>query len=126
AADQMPRVRTDHRALALVLGNLVKNGIRYSDPEKAERWVRVDARRTAPDDEQGMVLIRVEDDGIGIPEEARPRIFERFYRAATDVPGTGLGLGLVREEVERWGGRVWFESEEGVGTSFRFTIQAAE
>ena len=59
------------------------------------------------------------------PDDAKPRVFERFYRAAPDVSGTGLGLGIVRELVEGWNGRIWFESTEGAGTTFFFTVPAS-
>ena len=68
----------------------------------------------------------VEDHGQGIPRTALPRIFERFYkvdRARTrGAGGTGLGLSIARHIVEAHGGRIWAESEEGVGSTFSFAI----
>jgi two-component system sensor histidine kinase VicK len=74
-----------------------------------------------PDGEH--VLISVKDTGIGIPEEFRSRIWQRFERfddhaLVMDVAGTGLGLSIVKELIEMHNGEVWFESESGKGTTF--------
>jgi len=116
------KLAVDRRALELVLTNLVRNGIRYSDSSKEERWVRITARP----EEGDTWTVTVEDNGVGISPQVGSRIFERFYRASPDLPGSGLGLAIVKELVERWGGRVWYESREGVGSSFHFTAPAAE
>jgi len=71
----------------------------------------------------------VQDNGYGISPERQARLFERFYRArepGTDhIPGTGLGLSLVKTVVERHGGQVWFESEVGRGSTFGFWLPRA-
>jgi signal transduction histidine kinase len=117
----LPKVAVDRAALELVLTNLVANAIRYSDPEKLDRFVRVSAHSL---EDGGAWVVAVEDNGFGIPEEARSRVFERFFRAAPErqISGTGLGLSIVKEVVERWGGHVWLESQEGSGTTFFFTL----
>jgi two-component system phosphate regulon sensor histidine kinase PhoR len=72
----------------------------------------------------------VRDTGIGIPEAARPHLFEKFYRAGNasiaNTEGTGLGLYLTRLILERMGGRVWCEPEEDRGSTFTFTLPAAK
>lgn len=72
----------------------------------------------------------VRDNGIGIPKEGQRRLFEKFYRAdnavTLETEGTGLGLYLVRLIVERFGGRMWYESEEGEGSTFVVTLPLAE
>jgi signal transduction histidine kinase len=116
----LPEVMADRASLELVLTNLISNAIRYSDPNKPARYVRVSANQDRAD---GWIVL-VEDNGFGIAPEAQPRVFERFFRAAADrkISGTGLGLSIVQEVVERWGGRVWLESEEGAGSTFFLTI----
>ena len=74
----------------------------------------------------GNFRIMVEDNGIGIPEEKQDKIFEKFYRVDSsltyEISGTGLGLAIVKEIVELHGGRIWVESEEGVGSKFSVEI----
>ena len=71
-------------------------------------------------------MIRVSDNGIGIPADKRERLFQEFYRAhgetVTEAQGTGLGLSIVRETVESIGGRAWAEFPEQEGTVFAFAI----
>lgn len=102
----------DERALAEALGNLVSNAIKYADEGG---HVKV-ATRLA----RGEAVCEVIDDGIGIPEAAKERLFSEFYRAPNAVAGgregTGLGLSIVKEIVERHGGRVKLESLEKLGT----------
>ncbi len=72
----------------------------------------------------------ITDSGIGIPTTALGRLFEKFYRAenvhTVETEGTGLGLYLVRLIIERLGGEVWCESEEGRGSAFIFTLRISE
>jgi two-component system phosphate regulon sensor histidine kinase PhoR len=79
----------------------------------------------------GQAVLEVEDTGIGIPEDALPRIFERFYRVdkgrarTADEGGTGLGLAIVKHVTQSSGGRVEVESELGAGTTFRVYLPLA-
>jgi signal transduction histidine kinase len=77
-----------------------------------------------------MVLFRVSDQGLGIPADEQPRIFEKFYRLDPDmtrgIGGTGLGLYICSELVERMGGRIWVESDAGSGSTFFFDLPSAE
>ena len=78
------------------------------------------------------VVSAVEDHGVGIPRAAQDRVFERFYKVdrARQRPeaggGTGLGLAIARHVVEQHGGRIWVESEEGVGSTFSFALPIAD
>jgi two-component system sensor histidine kinase KdpD len=126
-ADDVPPVEVDAAVVELCLMNYVSNGIKYSDSSKGERWVSVDARIEGPDTEHDReVVIRVADNGIGIPADKRQRLFEEFYRAhgdtVTEAAGTGLGLSIVRETVESIGGRAWAEFPEDAGSIFAFSI----
>ena len=118
ADESLPRVRGDGERLGQALLNLLHNAVKFS-PTGAEVRIRV----TAAEHE---VVVAVVDHGQGIPRAAMPRVFERFYkgdRARTrGVGGTGLGLSIARHVVEAHGGRIWVESEEGIGSTFAFAL----
>lgn len=115
-------VKGDRFRLEQVLVNLLENAITYS-PEGGDVVVEVAAA------EQEAVL-SVKDNGVGIPKHKQHRIYERFYRAHAGTPhdygGIGLGLHISNEIVRRHGGRMWFESEEGKGSTFSFSLPLAE
>ena len=104
-----------------MIDNLVSNAIKFS-PDAGAVDLTVDRRN-------GMILIEVEDHGIGIPEAERERLFERFFRAqgALDrqIPGTGLGLYITKSIVEAHGGTVAAHSVVGEGASFVVQLPAA-
>jgi signal transduction histidine kinase len=106
-----------------VLLNLLSNAIKYS-PDGGSIAIRM-TRRTA----EGEVELQVQDHGIGIPLEQQSLIFGRFVRAdnarEAEISGTGLGLYISRGLVEQHGGRIWFESQEGKGTTFFVTLPLA-
>lgn len=110
----------DALTLRQVILNLVSNAIRYTNEKgliEIKWWVSDDGREA---------VYMVHDNGIGIPEAQRARIFSKFFRAENaraQVPdGSGLGLALVKNLVESWGGKVWFESFPGQGSTFFFTV----
>jgi two-component system phosphate regulon sensor histidine kinase PhoR len=110
--------RADPDRLEQVFVNLVENAIKYGRPQG-----RVVVKGRAFN---GHVELCVADDGPGIPQEARERVFERFYRAdrarSRESGGTGLGLAIVKHIIQSHGGRVWVESEAGQGAQFFFTL----
>lgn len=112
-------VKADGDRLEQVLFNLVDNAIKYG---KNNGEVTVSCQIV--DDKQ--VQLSVRDDGPGIPEEAKERVFERFYRIdrarSREAGGTGLGLSIVKHIVQSHGGEVWVESELGQGSTFCFTL----
>jgi signal transduction histidine kinase len=125
-ADDLPAVDVSAAAFELCLSNLIANAIKYCDPEKEKRWVEVRANVTAPNDGgEPQTIVEVRDNGLGVPEEKRSRLFERFYRAHEEtrgeIDGTGLGLSIVRETVASMGGRTWAEFLED-GTAFFFSM----
>jgi two-component system, OmpR family, phosphate regulon sensor histidine kinase PhoR len=117
------RLRGDRFYWEQVFFNLVENSLKNN--QKQGLLVRLEARATA----DGGAEMSVCDDGIGIPAEALPFIFNRFYRVqhagAADVPGTGLGLSIVKRAVEAHDGTVEVMSEPGSRTCFRIRLPAA-
>jgi PAS domain S-box-containing protein len=115
-------VDVDVRRMEQVVTNLLNNAIKYM-PDGGEIAVTL---RAYP---AGYAELAVHDSGIGIPEAEQGRVFGRFARAANaraqGIHGTGLGLYLCRELVERHGGRIWFDSEEGKGSTFSFSLPLA-
>jgi two-component system phosphate regulon sensor histidine kinase PhoR len=116
-----PSVYADPRILEQILTNLLDNAVKYTEPG-GEIEVGVSETR-------GRVRFSVRDSGIGIPEEDRARIFERFYRVdkarSRRAGGTGLGLSIVRHLVQRLGGEIVVESRLGEGTTFSFSLPAS-
>jgi two-component system phosphate regulon sensor histidine kinase PhoR len=112
-------VYADHDRLAQILINLVDNAVKYT---RENGWVTVRAR---PGD-AAYAEIRVRDTGVGIPAADLPRITERFYRVdkarSRELGGTGLGLAIVKHLVLAHGGELSIESQEGEGTTVRFTV----
>jgi two-component system, OmpR family, sensor histidine kinase SenX3 len=108
----------DRPRLVSALFNLLDNAVKYSDPGSTVRFEVL----AGP----GVVTFAVHDRGCGIPARDRERVFERFYRVdrarARATGGTGLGLAFVRHVAEAHGGRVWVDSEEGVGSTFRLAL----
>ena len=122
----LPDVDVNAAAVELCLTNYVSNAIKYSDPAKRERWVEVSGGVEGAMGSEGCELVvRVRDNGLGVPMEKRDGLFERFFRAhetITGVEGTGLGLSIVRETVEALGGRAWVEFLEPAGTGSVFAF----
>jgi signal transduction histidine kinase len=120
-ADPVPALVGDRGRLAQVLDNLVSNALKFT-PEGGTVEVRTQS-------DGDVVILEVEDTGIGIPQADQPRLFERFFRSsiADDqaIPGTGLGLAIVKAIVEAHGGRISIESREGKGTTFRVDLPLA-
>ncbi len=109
-------VYLDPRRIEQVLSNLINNAIKYS-PQGGTIDMSI-----SEDEEKGLALLSIRDQGIGIPTHQQANVFGRFVRADNartyGIGGTGLGLYLCRELIERHGGRIWFESTEGKGSTF--------
>ncbi len=121
-AESTPAVAADRDRVRQVLTNLVENAIKYS-PDGG--LIQVGLQQT-----EGSVCFYVRDEGLGIPPDEQARIFEKFYRLDPEmtrgIGGTGLGLYICSELLERMDGRIWVESKEGVGSTFSFELPAAE
>ena len=124
AAESMIVV-ADRVRLHEVFLNLVSNAVKFTQPGGT---VRVVACSEAPADTYASRLVRIDviDTGIGVPEEERERIFEKFHRiAGPEYPGTGLGLSIARELVARHGGTLTLESTMGLGSRFSVLLPLA-
>jgi len=112
----------DPERIDTVLVHLIDNAVRYS-----AEGTRVLVRLA---EDGGEATVSVTDEGMGIPADRRSRVFEPFFRARGELSqtvqeGIGIGLHVTREIVNRHGGRVWFESEEGKGSTFHFSVPLA-
>ncbi|MBT1247404.1 MULTISPECIES: HAMP domain-containing sensor histidine kinase [unclassified Thermosipho (in: thermotogales)] len=107
----------DRKRIFQVVYNLLDNAIKFNDKEKDERFAKVNIKN-----EDNELIIEVEDNGIGISEEEKNKIFEKFYKGdrslTYEVSGTGLGLAIVKEIVRLHGGNIDVESEVKKGTRF--------
>ncbi|MGE5506151.1 MAG: sensor histidine kinase [Actinomycetota bacterium] len=117
-ADDLPIVGGNRRELVSVFQNLIGNALKYRRPDQPPR-VSITAGR-----QDGAWLIKVSDNGIGIPPEYRERIFVLFQRlhGRHEYPGTGIGLTSAKKIIEMHGGRIWVEDSEGTGSTFCFTL----
>ena len=115
---EVPKINVDFEKIKLALQNLVDNAVRYT-PRKGRVTVELDCDRKE-------VMISVKDTGVGIPKDQQERVFSKFFRGANilrmEVEGSGLGLFITKNIIEAHGGKVWFDSKEGLGTVFSVTI----
>ncbi|HXF25958.1 MAG TPA: ATP-binding protein [Bryobacteraceae bacterium] len=120
-SDNLPTFAADPDLLSLTLRLLLDNAFKYSPPLSS---ITVGAVQ-----QNGKIVIRVHDEGAGIPKAEQARIFEKFYRgpaSENQVPGAGMGLAIAREIALAHGGEIWIESESGEGTTFVLTIPAED
>jgi len=112
----LPEIEADGERVRQVMVNLLSNALKFSNGGGS-----VTVKGEAKD---GELLVQVTDRGIGIPKEAMPHLFERFYRAKDSMARGGAGLGLYISEqiIEAHGGRIWAESKVGKGSTFSFTL----
>jgi signal transduction histidine kinase len=109
--------RSDKSRLNVILNNLISNSIRYQNPGAEAPYVDIQVNVSA---DEARIIIK--DNGIGISKEHQSKIFEMFYRVSENSVGSGLGLFIVKESIEKLNGKIALESELGQGTIFNIHI----
>lgn len=121
--EPVPGIVVPAARVSVILRNLLSNAIKYSDPLADVRWVRISF---VPREEAGGWNIDVSDNGLGIPPARHGCVFQRFVRFHPErADGTGLGLAIAHETARKMGADITFESEPGVGSTFRLILPAA-
>jgi len=110
-------IRTDKNRIKVILNNLLSNAYRYHNYNQNDPFVEFTTEA-----KEGKIFITVRDNGYGIPEEHLQKIFNMFYRASEISEGSGLGLYIVKETLDKLGGSITVESKAGVGSAFTFSI----
>lgn len=114
----LPQIKADPQKISLALQNLISNAIKYN---RKGGWVAIEAEK-----EGNYIKVAIRDSGVGIPANQMDRLFSKFFRGSNvvrlETEGSGLGLFIVKNIIRRHGGKVWAESEEGVGSAFYFTL----
>jgi signal transduction histidine kinase len=120
-SEYLPALRASRRQMVQLFQNLIENAIKFSRNEQRPEVI------IAAEEEGSRVRFSVRDNGIGIAEEHRDRIFSLFQRLheQESVEGTGIGLAICQKIVENHGGKIWVESEPGKGSIFYFTVRKA-
>jgi signal transduction histidine kinase len=114
-ANQLPSVMGNELQLVQLFQNLISNSLKYRSPNEPQ--IDISAERA-----DNHWLIRVQDNGIGVPESQQERIFKWFARGSDATVGSGIGLAICRRIVQRHGGNIWVESKDGLGSTFLFTL----
>jgi len=120
--EQLPELMLDVEKMKTAIRNIFDNALKYTLPGGK---VSISLKRDVKD-----IEIQIRDTGMGIPQEQQARVFTKFFRGVNimkkETEGTGLGLFISKNIIEAHGGRIWFESEEGKGSTFYFTIPVKE
>jgi PAS domain S-box-containing protein len=110
---------TDPSRLKVILNNLISNAYKYHRFDQADPYISFSARRN-----HNRVVIKIADNGSGIEPDYHQKIFEMFFRASIKSEGSGLGLYIVKETLQKMNGTIWVESTPGKGSAFTFAIPA--
>ncbi|PTB96718.1 hypothetical protein C9994_06015, partial [Marivirga lumbricoides] len=115
--DKELSINTDKGRISIVLNNLIDNAIKYHRHSQPGKFIALKAIN-----DTNAVIIQIIDNGQGIPLQAQDKIFDMFYRASDTSKGSGLGLYIVKEMIERIGGEIFLQSEPGEGTTFSIKL----
>lgn len=110
---------TDPSRLKVILNNLISNAYKYHRFDQSDPYISFSAKRTS-----NQVVIKIADNGSGIEPDYHNKIFDMFFRASVKSEGSGLGLYIVKETLQKMGGTIWVESTPGEGSVFTFAIPA--
>lgn len=110
---------TDPGRLKVILNNLISNAYKYHRLDQPDPYIAFSAKRN-----QNRVVIKIADNGMGIEPDYHHKIFDMFFRASIKSEGSGLGLYIVKETLQKLGGTIWIESTPGEGSVFTFEIPA--
>lgn len=122
--DNLPEVQADHNLVRIVIQNLVTNAMKYTKSKvnislSLQSGILINQKDRQ--DSSG-ILLKISDNGMGIPESQKPQIFTKLFRADNarmkDPQGSGLGLYIVKSIIDQTGGEIWFDSKENTGTTF--------
>jgi len=115
--DDNLKIKTDESRLRVILNNLIGNAFKYQDFTKSQPFLKIETNKR-----ESRLLLRIEDNGIGIRQEHQTRIFDMFYRANDSSAGSGLGLYIAKETAEKLECTITFESEYGKGSVFTVSM----
>ena len=107
----LPQIKSNRLLIGLLCQNILENGVKYNKQEKPV--VEITYKKT-----EDSLTLSFQDNGIGIEENYKEKVFEMFTRLQSDGEGSGMGLAICKKILERLGGKIWFESEVGKGTNF--------
>src|SRR5690606_7687571 len=110
-------VNADGQRLKIILSNLISNAVKYADPDKKTNHVKLKFNSNSHN-----WSLAVSDNGIGIDKDRLCRIFDMFYRATESAKGSGLGLYIVKDTIDRLNGQIHVDSEPGEGTAFTISF----
>jgi two-component system phosphate regulon sensor histidine kinase PhoR len=112
------QITFSRRKLRSIIYNLVSNGIKFKSPDrKPEIFIRTER-------EGDFIVLSIKDNGIGIDEDKRDKIFSKYFRIENDIEGSGIGLYLINEIVKNSGGRIEVDSQKGYGSTFKVFLKA--
>ncbi|MBK5278194.1 MAG: PAS domain-containing protein, partial [Bacteroidia bacterium] len=110
-------LNSDKSRLKVILNNLIANAIKYTDSSKPRRFLKIQAKPQEP-----YCILRIVDNGIGIQDQYKDKIFDMFFRATEKSDGSGLGLYIAKETIQRLQGKITCQSEEGIGSTFEILL----